>query len=52
MKHIDQIHELMKQSGSITELLDALKQTDIPAWYMIEADDSFKKAHGINASEK
>ena len=52
MKHIDQIQTLMKQSGSIADLSDALQKADIPAWYMTEADDSFKTAHGIHISEK
>ncbi|MHC4118422.1 MAG: hypothetical protein ACYSWO_13055 [Planctomycetota bacterium] len=42
----------MKQCESIAELSDALRQADIPAWYMIEADDSFKKDHGISTDEK
>ena len=52
MKYIDQIQKLMKQSKSISELNDALRHADIPAWYMIEADESFKKEHGINVNEK
>jgi len=42
----------MRQSKSISEFTDALKHADIPAWYMIEADESFKKEPGINVSEK
>lgn len=42
----------MKQSGSIEELSEALKQAEIPAWYMIEADDAFKRDHGLSAEEK
>jgi len=52
MKHIDQIQKLMKQSKSISEFTDALKNADIPAWGTIEADESFKKEHGINVNEK
>jgi hypothetical protein len=48
MKHIDQIQKLMKQSKSISEFTDALKNADIPAWGTIEADKLFKKEHGIN----
>ncbi len=51
MKHIDEIKLLMKQSSSIADLSDALKQADIPAWYMKEADDAFKKKHGIAMNE-
>jgi hypothetical protein len=32
MKYIDQIQMLMKQSGSIADLSDALQKADIPAW--------------------
>ena len=42
----------MKQSKSISEFTEALENADIPAWYMIEADESFKKDHGINVNEK
>ena len=42
----------MKQSKSISEFTDALKNADIPAWGTIEADESFKKEHGINVNEK
>ena len=52
MKHIDQIRKLMEQSKSISELTDAIKNADIPAWGGIEADESFKKEHGINVNEK
>lgn len=52
MKHIDQIRALMEQSESIAELGGALKEADIPAYYMAEADDSIKKEHGINLEEK
>ena len=52
MKHIEQIKSLMRQSKSISELIDAIKNDDIPAWYMIEADESFKKEHGIKVNEK
>ena len=52
MKHIDQIQKLMKQSKSISEFIDALKNADIPAWGSIEADESFKKEHGIDVNEK
>ena len=52
MKHIDQIQKLMKQSKSIPEFTDALKNADIPAWGTIEVDESFKKEHGIDANEK
>jgi tRNA U38,U39,U40 pseudouridine synthase TruA len=52
MKHIDEIRKLMKQSKSISEFTDALKNADIPAWGTTEADESFKKEHGINVNEK
>ena len=52
MKHIDQIRKLMKQSKSISEFTDALKHADIPAWGTTEADELFKKEHGINVNEK
>ena len=52
MKYIDQIQMLMKRSAGIADLSDALRKADIPAWYMIEADDSFKTAHGIDVNEK
>ena len=52
MKHIHQIEELMKRSKSIDELTDAIKQAEIPAWYMCEADESFKREQGINVNEK
>lgn len=52
MENIDQIRKLMMQSSSIADLSDALRRGDIPAWYIIEADDSFKTAHGINVNEK
>lgn len=52
MNHIDQIQKLMKQSKSISEFTEALKNADIPAWYMIEAEESIKKEHGINVNEK
>ena len=42
----------MRQLKSISELNDSLRHADIPAWYMIEADESFKKEHGINVNEK
>jgi hypothetical protein len=42
----------MKQSKSISEFTDALKNADIPAWGTIEADKLFKKEHGINVNEK
>ena len=42
----------MKQSKSISEFIDALKNTDIPAWGSTEADESFKKEHGISVNEK
>ena len=51
MKHIDQIKKMMKQSKSISEFTDA-RNTDIPAWGTTEVDESFKKEHGINVSEK
>jgi hypothetical protein len=35
MKHIEQILSLMTQLESILEFIDALKESDIPAWYMI-----------------
>ena len=52
MRHIEQIKSLMRQSKSIPEFTDALKNADIPAWGAIEADESFKKEHGINVNEK
>ena len=52
MKNIDKIKELMKQSKNITELVDTLIKTDIPVCYMREANDSFKKDHGLEANEK
>jgi len=52
MKHIDQIQKLMKQSKSISEFTNALKNADIPAWGTVEVDESFKKKCGINVSEK
>ena len=52
MKHLAEIQELMRQSGSVEELSDALKQAEIPAWYMIEADDSFRKNHGLSTDER
>ena len=52
MKHIEQIKSLMKQSKSISEFTDALTNADIPAWYMMEADESFKKEYDINVNEK
>jgi hypothetical protein len=51
MKHIDQIKELLKKFKSIDELSNAIKQADIPAWYMQEADESFKNEHGIKTNE-
>jgi hypothetical protein len=51
MKHIDQIKELLRKSESIDALSNAIKQVDIPAWYMKEADDAFKKEHGIDINE-
>jgi len=52
MKNIDQIRELMKQSKSIAELGDALKDADITAFYMGEAGDSLRTEHGIDPDEK
>jgi hypothetical protein len=52
MKHIEQIKSLMKQSKSVSELNDALREADIPAWYVTEADESFKKEIGIDVNEK
>jgi hypothetical protein len=47
MKHIEQIRSLMKQSKSIPEFTNALRNADIPAWGTIKVDESFKKEHGI-----
>ena len=47
MKFIKQIEELLKQSESIDAFFNALKQANIPGWYMKTANDSFKKEHGI-----
>jgi hypothetical protein len=52
MKHIDEIRKLMKQSRSISEFTDALKNADIPAWGTVEVDESFKIEHGIDVNEK
>jgi hypothetical protein len=43
MERIEQIKSLMKQSKSISEFTDALRNADIPAWGTIEVDESFKK---------
>lgn len=42
----------MRQSKSISEFTEALKNAYIPAWGSVEVDESFKKEHGINVSEK
>jgi hypothetical protein len=52
MKYIEQIKSLMKQSKSISEFTEALKNADIPAWGTTETDESFKKELGINVNEK
>jgi hypothetical protein len=52
MKHIEKIKSPMKQSMSIAEFTDALRNADIPAWGTIEVDKSFKKEHSINVNEK
>jgi len=39
MKHMDQIQKFMKQSKSISEFTEALKNADIPAWDSIEVDE-------------
>jgi hypothetical protein len=52
MKPIEQIKFLMRQSKSISEFTEALKNNDVPAWGPIEIDESFKKEHGIKVNEK
>ena len=42
----------MKQSKSISDSSEDLGKADIPAWYMVEVDVSFKRSHGINENEK
>lgn len=42
----------MKQSKSILEFTDALKNADIQAWGAIEAEETFKKKHDIDVNEK
>ena len=52
MKNIDKIKELMKQSKSIEDLVDTLIKTDFSVCYMREANDNFKKEHGIISDKK
>jgi len=52
MKFLKQIEELMKKSTNIDELINALKQSEIPAFYMREAHDSIKKKLNISMNEK
>ena len=52
MKNVDKIKELMKQSKSIEDLIDALMKTDFSVCYMKEANGTFIKEHGINSDIK
>ena len=52
MNNIEQIQELMKQSKSITELIDAIRKAEIPAIYMREADNPLKKQYGLDVNKK
>lgn len=52
MKYLKQIEELMKSSKSIDELINAIKQSEIPAFYMRQADDSIKMKLDISIDEK
>ncbi|MBN1975043.1 MAG: hypothetical protein JW787_15485 [Sedimentisphaerales bacterium] len=52
MDNIDKIRELMKQTKSIIELVNVIRQNEFPAVYMREADDSLKKQNNIDINEK
>lgn len=51
MNNIDKIKELMKQSKSISELVDTLIKTDFSVCYMREANDNFKKDYGLETNK-
>ena len=52
MNNVDKIKDLIKKAKSIEELIAAIRQAEIPAVYMSEVDNSFKKHYGVDKNKK
>ncbi len=52
MNNIEQIKDLLKKTKSIAELIVAIRQAEIPAVYVSEIDNSFKKHYGVAKNRK